>query len=111
MLPLYYIKALGSGDIKLIMVIGLLYGLDFIIVCVLATIISGGVIAFCYIIFTKEIKKSAKNIWLYILNTMMHKTVLEYGELNKASSNTFRFSYAIFMGSLFTVFYMNMLSL
>ena len=61
-LPLYLIRAMGAGDVKLVAMVGAFLGPGDTFYAVLAVMIAGGVLAVCYVLAKGVATRMARNI-------------------------------------------------
>lgn len=71
MLPLYMLKAMGAGDVKLMAMIGTFLGVSDTFYAVLATFIVGGIAALGYVLFHRVADRMLTNIKHRALFTML----------------------------------------
>ncbi|WP_211451604.1 A24 family peptidase [Collimonas antrihumi] len=62
MLPLYAIKAMGAGDVKLMAMVGTFLGVPYIVFAVIATFIAGGIVALGFALFNKALGRILINV-------------------------------------------------
>ncbi|SFH93349.1 prepilin peptidase CpaA [Collimonas sp. OK307] len=62
MLPLYAIKAMGAGDVKLMAMVGAFLGVPYIVFAVIATFIAGGLVALGFALFNKALGRIFTNV-------------------------------------------------
>lgn len=65
-LPLYVLRAMGGGDVKLMAAIGSLVGASNWFVIFVITGIVGGVVALLVLVWTGRIRQTLRNIWLLL---------------------------------------------
>lgn len=64
--PLFVIRAMGAGDIKLLMITGTFFTVGENFKCMVIAILLGGAIAFVKILFHKNIGERFRHMWTYI---------------------------------------------
>jgi len=69
--PLYLLRAMGAGDVKLMMAIGAIAGWRNWFVIFVITGVAGGVIAICVLLWRKRVKKTMWNVG-FLLNRVFH---------------------------------------
>jgi prepilin peptidase CpaA len=95
---------LGAGDIKLLGAIGSIMGPEFIFYASIYSFISGGIIALFIMLIRKNVNKRIKYIYNYIKDCFLTFSVKPYNNRNiKDDGAIFRFSYAIFIGTILAI--------
>nr|WP_294838453.1 prepilin peptidase [uncultured Methylotenera sp.] len=61
-LPLYLLRAMGAGDVKLMGMVGSFLGPDDVLGAVLATLVAGGVMALLVVMWAKQLGSMLQNI-------------------------------------------------
>jgi prepilin peptidase CpaA len=101
--PMYLLRAMGAGDVKLMMAIGALVGWRIWLVIFILTGISGGVIAMAILLAQRRFRKTAWNIG-FALQSLLHGQTPYAGneELDVRSSKGLRLPHgaAIALGAL-----------
>jgi len=62
LLPLYLLKAMGAGDVKLMGMVGAFLGPNDVLGAVLATLVAGGVMALLVVMWSKQLSPMLQNI-------------------------------------------------
>lgn len=75
--PLFVIRVVGAGDIKLFCVIGSFYGAEFAIRTILSSFLAAAVFSIIYIIRKKQIQKRFLVLKNYILKLYLAKNMRE----------------------------------
>jgi len=63
-LPLYWLRAMGAGDVKLMGMVGAFLGSNDVLGAVLATLVTGGVMAILVVMWSKQLRPMLQNIKL-----------------------------------------------
>jgi prepilin peptidase CpaA len=67
LLPLYWLRAMGAGDVKLMAMVGAFLGPNDVLGVLLATFIAGGVMALVVVFWSKQVGSLLQNIKLMLL--------------------------------------------
>lgn len=94
---LFYIRAIGAGDIKLFSVISAFLPPGLMIKVIIVSFFVGAGIACYRIIKNREVYDRAKCFYDYVILCVRSKKVLYYSTLNKKSSYI-KFSVCVFLG-------------
>ena len=97
MLPLFALKMIGAGDIKAFCVLGAIFGFPEIVEIIVISILCGGIIGLCFMVFRRNGIKRIKEFIAYLRTCLLLKTMAGYNGLNEKDA-IFRFAYAIFAG-------------
>ena len=62
LLPMYWLRAMGAGDVKLMAMVGAFLGPGDLLGVVLATFIAGGVIAIVMVVWSRKLASFLQNI-------------------------------------------------
>jgi len=77
-LPLYILKMLGAGDIKLFSAIGAICGYRFLLRSMIYSFLTGGIIALIVILIQKNSKQRLSHLIHYILNCFLTSSIQPY---------------------------------
>lgn len=69
-LPLYLLRAMGAGDVKLMAMVGSFLGSQHIVGAVLCTLLAGGVLAVLFALKLQAIKQLITNLRLIAINCL-----------------------------------------
>lgn len=69
-LPMYFLRAMGAGDVKLMAMVGAFVGPQLVIGATLATLIAGGIMAVIATLWKKEFWKLIENLKVMFLGSM-----------------------------------------
>lgn len=61
-LPLYLMRSMGAGDVKLMTMVGAFLGPGDTVFAVLASVITGGILAFCYVLAKGATARMRRNL-------------------------------------------------
>ncbi len=105
--PIYCLRMLGAGDIKLFCAIGAIMGFPFVLESMACSFLSGGIIALSSMMLRKNLRTRLSCLYQYIKSCILTRSFQPY---TTASSNTFngsyfRFSPAIVSGSFIVAFF------
>jgi len=97
----FIIGGLGGGDVKLIMAIGAIMGMQFNLECIVATVIIGALISLVLILNQRKLKRSLVTVCRYIISTILLQSLkeIEQTELNMY----FPYGIAISLGTIVTL--------
>lgn len=102
--PLFYIRALGAGDIKLFSVLGIFYGYQKIVSFIIVAFIIAAIISIIHIIKSNNLKVRMQYFICYISNVITTKKISNYYcKQQDGTSPVIHFSIAIVMSYLFSV--------
>lgn len=100
LLPLYALKMLGAGDIKLFCSMGALVGATNIMLTMAYSFLAGGVIAIIVMLYRKNLIMSIKYFLHYIRGCAMTVRFLEYDDLQSISNRKIHFTLCIALGTV-----------
>lgn len=100
--PLFALRMLGAGDVKALCAIGAVFGFRLSVMTMLLTFVAGGVIALAFMIANRNFKARFKNLFAYLKNCFMLRSVQKY-EFGGSNKSYFRFSYAITAGTVLAI--------
>jgi prepilin peptidase CpaA len=101
--PMFALRLLGAGDVKLMTVVGSFTGASALLSITLYTFILGGVLAIAVIVYTAQARKVWDNLRLYLTNLTMRR----YGDtgalppMATATASRLPYALAIAGGTLF----------
>lgn len=106
-LPLYVVRGMAAGDVKLMMVIGGILGLPIIIDVMLYVYLAGGALALVIVLFRKQGLKLWQNIKMLVFNQAIRvRTGVDIHTSldNNQSVGKMPYATAIFIGTLYALF-------
>ncbi|MDR1440742.1 MAG: prepilin peptidase [Clostridiales bacterium] len=87
LLPLFAIRALGAGDIKLLMAAGWIMGLRFSARALACSLLAGGAIALAAAIANRRLAYGMANLWRYAKACFTLRALLPYGDMPRAGAS------------------------
>lgn len=98
-IPLYSLRMLGAGDIKLFGALGMVFGVLAGIKILLYSFLAGGLIAFIYMVINKNFKRRFEKLYSYIKVVFISGKLDGYQDFNDTEKGAnFAFSLAILAG-------------
>ena len=94
--PMYLLRAMGAGDVKLMMAIGSMVGWRAWLAILILTGIAGGVFAIVVLLWSKRVKRTVWNVG-FLLHRLLHLQApyLENEELDVRSDKAVRLPHAL----------------
>lgn len=92
LLPMYALRLMGAGDVKLLAMVGCFVGAGQILCVALATLLAGGILALVVAAWQGSLRQIIKNVWSMTLHTGMSALG---GSLVPATAGTGRLPYAV----------------
>lgn len=96
----YFLKMLGAGDVKLFCALGSVMGKTWAINCMIASILSGGILALGIMIFNRNFLNRMKHLLTYLKNLILLQKIIPYEEYDPTEKATFPFAIAITIGGI-----------
>ena len=109
-LPLYVMRGMAAGDVKLMMVVGGIVGLPLIVDVMLYVYIAGGALALMIVLFRKQGLKLWHNVKMLVFNQAIRvRTGVDMDTNIESSQSVGKMPYAtaIFAGTLFALYEQN----
>lgn len=106
-IPLYLLRAMAAGDVKLMMAVGGFLGYPLILSAVVYSYLAGGVIAICYVLVMGRFRQLIQSLYALFINKFIKMTsgVNVYDEQEvKPSVGRMPFALAIALGTFITMF-------
>jgi len=104
MWPLFYIRTLGAGDIKLLAVLGSFYGYKAIPSFILISLFFGAILSIIQIVRCGNLNIRLQYFYCYISNYVTTKKITKYYDAKREGRDpVIHFSLAIFMAHLYVV--------
>ena len=106
-IPLYLLRGMAAGDVKLMMAVGGFLGYPLAVTAVAYSYIAGGAIAICYVLIKGRFRQLVQNLVSLILDRFIKATsgVDAYdGNVIKQSVGQLPFAVAIALGTFVTLF-------
>lgn len=99
LLPLFALRMLGAGDIKLFASVGAIMGSRFVLNAMIYSFLSGGLMALLLMILRKNGRERLRHLATYMKTCFLTLSLQPYTDFNdKSDGAKFRFSYAIACG-------------
>lgn len=106
-IPLYVLRGMAAGDVKLMMAVGGFLGYPLIVTAVAYSYMAGGAMAICYVLIKGRFRLLTKNLYSLIIDQFIKTTsgVDVYdGQVIKQSVGQLPFALAIAIGTFVTLF-------
>ena len=71
LLPMYWLRAMGAGDVKLMAMVGAFLGPKDVLGVVLATFVAGGVIALVMVVWSRKLASLMRNVKLMLPGSLV----------------------------------------
>jgi len=94
-LPLYLIRAMGAGDVKLMAMVGTFLGPGDVLGAALSTLIAGGVMALVAVIYSGNLAKSLQNVKLILLGGLIETNVRQRDLVTAVPKSVGKLPYAV----------------
>jgi prepilin peptidase CpaA len=94
-MPIYWLRAMGAGDVKLMSMVGAFLGPNDILGVVLATFIAGGLMALIAVIRLKQLGHMLQNIKLMLLGGMVKMSAGQLPFMNDLKVSVGKLPYAL----------------
>ncbi len=98
--PIYFIHAIGAGDIKLLAVVSCFLGFRQGMVVVVFSFLVGAVISIIYLIRTHILFRQMQSIAFYLSYIYQTKKVVPYKNFSKSKKNCIHFSLPILISTI-----------
>lgn len=85
-LPIFFMRFMGGGDVKLMGAVGTLGGYENLIAIFIIDAILGGIVALVAVLLRGRLKKTARNIWRMIASMVKGKAPYQESEELEAGS-------------------------
>ncbi len=95
LLPIYYLRAMGAGDVKLMAMVGAFLGPNDILGVVLATFVAGGLMALILVVRSKQFGQMLQNIKLILLGGMVKMSAGQLPLMNDLPISVGKLPYAL----------------
>lgn len=95
MLPIYWLRAMGAGDVKLMAMVGAFLGPNDILGAVLATFIAGGVMALAVVLRSRQLCQMLQNIRLILLGGLVKMSAGQLPLMNDLPVSVGNLPYAV----------------
>lgn len=95
LLPLYWLRAMGAGDVKLMGMVGAFLGTSDVLGAVLATFVAGGVMAILIVMWSKQLKPMLQNLKLILYGSAIKMSIGEAPLMNDLPVSVGKLPYAV----------------
>jgi prepilin peptidase CpaA len=95
LLPMYMLRALGAGDVKMMAMVGAFVGPGPVGACVLLTFLAGGVLAVAVALATGKLRATLHNTWHMSTHTMLRSMHGDIGPIDAPAAPSGRLPYAV----------------
>ena len=95
LLPLYWLRAMGAGDVKLMAMVGAFLGLDDALGAVLAIFIVGGVMALAVVLWSQQLGRLVQNLKLILLGGLVKMSAGQSPLLDELPVSVGKLPYAV----------------
>ena len=99
LMPMYAIKALGAGDVKLMAMVGAFVGPHVVFFCLLCSLLAGGVLALGVAVANGTLRQVTSNSYHLLLNSLMRAMASERPDIDAPAKPSGRLPYAIAISS------------
>jgi prepilin peptidase CpaA len=105
-MPLYFFRAMGAGDVKLMAMVGAFLGPTSILGAALTILLAGGILALFVALWRGSLSRTITNVRSMLLHTLL-KTIQGNGahiEVNPSSAGNLPYGVAIAVGTFIHLF-------
>lgn len=95
LLPIYWLRAMGAGDVKLMAMVGAFLGPADVLGAVLATFVAGGVMALVVVLWSKQVGQLLQNIKLMLLGGVVKMSAGQLPLMNDLPVSVGKLPYAV----------------
>lgn len=95
LLPIYWLRAMGAGDVKLMAMVGAFLGPMDVFGAILATFLAGGVLSLAYAWKIGVLRRTLQNIWFILYSSILRVVVGSPPALEDAPETAGKFPYAV----------------
>ncbi|SDA76931.1 MULTISPECIES: prepilin peptidase [unclassified Janthinobacterium] len=99
LMPMYAIKTLGAGDVKLMAMVGAFVGPHAVFFCLLSSMLAGGVLALAVAAFHGTLRQAASNSYHLVLNSLMRAIAAQRPDIDAPAAPSGKLPYAIAIAS------------
>lgn len=95
LLPMYMLRALGAGDVKMMAMVGAFAGPRPVAACVLLTLLAGGLLAIGWALATGKLRATLHNTWHMALHSMLRGMQGDVAPIEAPAAPSGRLPYAV----------------
>lgn len=95
LLPLYLMRAMGAGDVKLMAMVGAFLGPADVMGVIIATFIAGGVMALVVALWAQQLKAMLQNIRLMLFGSVIKINAGQLPDMHEMPTSVARLPYAV----------------
>lgn len=95
LLPMYWLRAMGAGDVKLMAMVGAFLGPGDVLGVVLATFIAGGIVALLMVVWSGKLTSFLQNIKFMLLGGLVKMSVGRLPVVDEAPVSVGKLPYAV----------------
>ena len=95
LLPLYLLRAMGAGDVKLMAMVGAFVGPNDVLGVLLATFLAGGVMALAVVLWSKQFTNLLQNLKLILIGSMVKMSVGQSPMMDDLPTSIGKLPYAV----------------
>ncbi|MDO9366483.1 MAG: A24 family peptidase [Methylotenera sp.] len=95
LLPIYWLRAMGAGDVKLMAMVGAFLGSAGVLGAVLATFIAGGVMALAVVLWSRQLADLLQNVKLILLGGFVKMSAGQAPLMNDLPVSVGKLPYAV----------------
>lgn len=95
LLPMYWLRAMGAGDVKLMAMVGAFLGPSEVLGVVLATFVAGGVMALAVVLWSRQLANLLQNIKLVLLGGLVKLSAGKLPLMNDLPVSVGKLPYAV----------------
>jgi prepilin peptidase CpaA len=95
LLPIYLLRAIGAGDVKLMGMVGAFLGAGDLIGAVIATFIAGGVMALVVALWSRQLMNMLQNIKLMLFGGLLKMNAGQLPTMNDLPVSVAKLPYAV----------------
>lgn len=94
-LPIYWLRAMGAGDVKLMAMVGAFLGPAQVLGAILATFIAGGVMAVAVVLWSRQLANFLLNIRMMLMGGLLNMHLGQLPQIDAAPLSVGKLPYAV----------------
>lgn len=95
LLPMYALKTMGAGDVKLLAMVGAFVGPEAVFGCMLFSLLAGGVLALVVAAFHGSLRQMTSNSYHLLLNSLMRGIAGQRPDVDAPNAPSGKLPYAV----------------